>query len=412
MPPDRSSDLSDWLRYLEHLHPVAIDLGLSRVAAVAERLSLLSVDPVIITVAGTNGKGSTVALLESVYLSAGYSVGAYTSPHITEFNERIRINGEAAVDSVITQALYRVEQARLPDSLTYFEHTTLGAMQAFVQHQLQVVILEVGLGGRLDATNIWDTDCAIVTSIALDHQEYLGDNVSDIAVEKVSIGRRDRPMLIGESNPPLAMLERASDVGMLVQLPEPSGQLKSALKGEHQQRNAACVMAAVQALQCQLPVNPDTALAALVDVRVPGRFETRQVDDRLVVLDVAHNPAAASALAETLRAEYPDRPVHAVCSMMADKDIVGVAAALHLNVSRWYCASVDVPRAAAVDELVSKVLQGTGKEAKVRGFRSVTDAFMAALNSDEVKHSNGLVLIVGSFFTVSALQPSLQSGHT
>lgn len=411
--PNSSSPIEQWLDYLTQLHPVEIDMGLERVSAVAHRLNLVEVPATVITVAGTNGKGSTVAMLEAIYLAAGYRVGAYTSPHINVFNERIRLQGENAADQIITAALDAVEQSRLPESLTYFEHTTLAAMQAFVTHGCDLVILEVGLGGRLDATNLWNTNCAIVTSIALDHQSFLGDDRNVIAVEKVAIGRVGVPMIIGELDPPSSMIEFAEKVGMNIIYPNVDKSVENNLRGAHQHRNAACALAAVSELQSSFPVDQALAHKALSSVSVAGRFEQLTIAGVSVVIDVAHNPAAAAVLEQTLSTHFPNHVIHAVFATLSDKDINGVVDALSPMVDRWYCAQLAVARAASSEELKLEVLR-VNTDAEVMAYASVGLAWQAAYDqiAQSTDDSTPLILVCGSFFTVSGLHEYLEASHT
>jgi len=409
--PSPSDSLADWLAWLEHLHPSEIDMGLERVGRVADRLSIRPATMPVILVGGTNGKGSTVALLSDIYHHAGYKVGAYTSPHIDVFNERMCINSKMLEDKQIVQALHTIEAAREPESLTYFEYTTLAAMVAFEQADCDVALLEVGLGGRLDATNLWDCDCAILTSIALDHQDYLGDTIELIAAEKVAIGRPGKPLIIGEPNPPMNLLEIANAQNMGViridndNLPQP------ALAGMHQRRNAACALEAVQALQSKLPVESASIKAGLASVHVRGRFERMQIENQLVVLDVAHNPAAAETVCDALQGHYPDYRVLAVFSALKDKDIVGIVQALAPVVSSWYCAGLAVPRASVLSHLVNQIEQC--QNAPVRGYDSVELAWQAA--HDEAKNTADdqptLILIAGSFYTLAHMRDLAAAGN-
>jgi dihydrofolate synthase/folylpolyglutamate synthase len=410
--PGDSSSLAAWLAYLEQLHPVSIEMGLDRVLAVANRLQLLQISPTIITVAGTNGKGSTVAMLEAIYCAAGYTVGAYTSPHIRKFNERIHIDGKPCADATIIAALDLVEQSREPQSLTYFEHTTLGAMQAFVNAECDVVILEVGLGGRLDATNVWDADCAVVTSVAVDHESYLGSDRNVIALEKVAIGRPGRPLIIGEPDPPQTMLEYASSTGMLTMFPSVDTGISKQLKGAHQHRNAACALAVVATLVDCLPVSEQIARQAIAGVTVPGRFELQHRSGVDIVIDVAHNPAAATGLADTLIEHFPDADIHAVFAALTDKDIAGVVAVLDRVVDHWYCAKLDVPRATPL-ELLTDLVSANSASTTVSGYCSVGLAWEAALAKIAASNSERtpLVLVAGSFFTVSALTDYWNAVH-
>ena len=405
--PDLQQPLDDWLSWLETIHPVAIEMGLERVSLVADRLELGPANKPLILVGGTNGKGSTVAMLSSIYCNAGYRVGAYTSPHIDHFCERIRVNGEMVDEAALINALAFIEQGRAPETLTYFEYTTLAAMRVFAVRQCDVLLFEVGLGGRLDATNIWDADCSIITSIALDHEAYLGSDVSVIATEKAAIGRKGKPFVVGEKNPPASLAEYASDHGFTIidvgslpveKLP------KTAMPGEHQKRNAGCAVAAVKALESTLPVSEQTINASLSATRVAGRFERVTLDEGVVILDVAHNPAGAAALAEAWASEFGTQKADIVFAAMADKDIESVVGALGPVVDTWHCAGLDVPRAIDVDELCIIVKQATQLK-HVAAYASVEEALQSAFAS--VKNGKRAVLVAGSFYTIAEAKSAL-----
>jgi len=407
--PSTSDSLDQWLGWLEHLHPTSIDMGLERVGRVADQLGLRPCKKTLILVGGTNGKGSTVALLAEIYLHAGYRVGAYTSPHIEVFNERMCIDGEMLSDQTIVDALHTVELARSPETLTYFEYTTLASMVAFDQMQCDVVIMEVGLGGRLDATNLWDADCAILTSIALDHQDYLGDTVEAVAAEKVAIGRSGKTLIIGEQNLPSNLLPMAEKAKMNVHLIDQTQLPHSALVGEHQQRNAACAVAAINDLQELLPVNASAIELGLASVRIPGRFEQLNIAKQQVVMDVAHNPAAAQSVHDALLKHYPNHQVFAVFSVLKDKDIASIVKALAPVVSGWYCAELCVPRATPVNLLVEQVSQYTNST--TQGFESMHKAWLAALRAAESVTDGPptVILVAGSFYTLAEVRQALAS---
>lgn len=402
--PTATDSLSNWLQWLESIHPVEIELGLDRVRRVAERMQLQVLNAPLILVAGTNGKGSTVALLEQIYLNAGYSVGAYTSPHIHKFNERIRVDGFDVSDEAIIEALIAIEAQRKDDSLTYFEYTTLAAMYIFRQHRCAVLLLEVGLGGRLDACNLWDADVSIVTSIALDHAAFLGNDRAVVATEKAAIGRPGMPLIVGDTDPPKSLFELVKERGMLLihvgvwtagQLP----QLR--LAGEHQQRNAACALAAIDVLANRLPVSASAIREALDTVVVAGRFDVLEYEGVTVVLDVAHNPAAAEALANTWQSEFGKRAAHAVFAVLADKDIEHVVAPLVPYVRHWFCVQLDVPRATPVAQLTELVNACASNDSIVTSSDSVAAGFHLA---HEHALDDGLpVLVCGSFHVLEAL---------
>lgn len=406
--PSPSDSLSNWLSWLEHLHPSEIDMGLQRVGEVADRLGVRPASMTIILVGGTNGKGSTVALLSDIYQHAGYRVGAYTSPHIDVFNERMCIDGTMLDDPSIVNALFAVENERKPESLTYFEYTTLAAMVAFERAKCDVVLLEVGLGGRLDATNLWDCDCAILTSIALDHQDYLGDTLEAIAAEKVAIGRSGKPLIVGEPSPPSNLLSIAKEHNMNVIHIDEGNLPYPALAGVHQQRNAACAVEAVAALQHVLPVKVDSVEAGLTSVYVPGRFERVLIENQLAVLDAAHNPAAAVTVCHALQTYYPEHRIVAVLSVLKDKDITGIVTALAPVVSSWYCATLPVPRATPLADLISQVEQC--QDAPVQGFEAVKDAWRGAYEAANSAADDRpvLILVAGSFYTLAQMRDEFQ----
>ena len=410
--PSLDDSLSCWLEWLEDLHPSEIEMGLARVGRVAERAQIKPARMPVILVGGTNGKGSTVALLTAIYTRAGYKVGTYTSPHINDFNERICINGNMLDDATIVKALHTVEHFREPELLTYFEYTTLASMCAFDQAQCDLAILEVGLGGRLDATNIWNADCSIITSIALDHQEYLGDTRDAIGLEKVAIGRTGKPLVLGELDPPQALLDAANEAEMLLLRPNFKQLPTVAMAGEHQARNAACALLCVETLNNQFAVSAETIEWALANVTVPGRLEHTVYNSVPVLLDVGHNPAAAMAIKQTIAAHYPNHAVHVVLGIMQDKDIAGVAEQLQSLAEAWYCAALDGARAATTAHIVSQ-LPADAKN--VSEHCNVAEAFQTAHSKVlQQLESNGqaIILVVGSFFTVSAIRAYWHTQNT
>ncbi len=407
-PPSESDSLSQWLTWLETIHPVSIDMGLDRVGQVADRLAMRPVSKPLILVGGTNGKGSTVTMLSAIYSSAGYRVGSYTSPHISDFEERIRIDGVMASSADIVSALAYVEAGRHPQTLTYFEYTTLAAMRVFHEQRCDVYILEVGLGGRLDATNLWDADCSVVTSIALDHQDYLGSDVSVIATEKAAIGRPNRPLVVGDIEPPASLFQFAADHDMQVDhvgakavadLPSTS------LSGAHQKRNAGCAVAVVEHMQGQLPVGPETIYQALQGITISGRFEKLHIDGVDVLLDVAHNPAGAQALAATLEENFHGVKAQIIFACMADKDILGIVGVLSPVAEHWHCVPLEVPRAKAADQLASTInMLNSGSASSYVTVQSACDAALSVAR----EHSQPL-LVAGSFFTIADVRRVLET---
>ncbi len=356
--------LNTWLEHCERLHPVAIEMGLDRVRAVADRLKLRFDCPVI-TVAGTNGKGSTCAMLEAILLQAGYRTGVYTSPHLVHFEERCRIRGESVAAADLVGHFERVDQARGEVSLTYFEFTTLAILSLLQASALDVVVLEVGLGGRLDAVNIIDTDCAIITSIDIDHAEWLGDNRESIGREKAGILRTGKPAIVSDPMPPQSVIDRATEIDApLWRIGHDfnfsgdrqqwawsgrgrrfSGLAYPALRGANQLVNASGVLAALEALREHLPVAAQAVRNGLALVELPGRFQIVPGQPTLV-LDVSHNPHSVAALSANLDAMgfYPT--THAVFGAMADKDLALMLGRIGPLVDRWYFTDLPTPRAA------------------------------------------------------------------
>ncbi len=414
--PSAAAPLEDWLRWQEALHPQSIALGLERVREVAARLDLPAAGPRTVTVAGTNGKGSTAALLSEIYLAAGYRTGTYTSPHLLHYNERIVVNGEVAPDAVLTGAFAAVERARGDTRLTYFEFGTLAALWLFREAGVQVQVLEVGLGGRLDAVNLVDADCAVITSIGLDHVEYLGKDRDSIGREKAGVLRAGRPAACSDPQPPASIGAHARSIGAPLwsyghefhvqraadswnwhgpglhykKLPPP------ALAGDIQYVNAAGALAAVTRLQSQLPV-PEAALrAGLVRLHLRGRFE-RHAN---VVLDVAHNVEAARVLADNLRSLAPGK-CRLVIGMLSDKPVEGFAAVLAPLAVRLYAAGLPPPRGIAGSELARRL--GTCG-VPTQTFEAVAPAFAAARAAAGGRET---VVVCGSFLTVAAAAEQL-----
>ena len=411
--------LDEWLSHLETAHPVGIDMGLARITRVKESLGLKFTCPVI-TVGGTNGKGSTCAFLESILLAAGYKVACHTSPHFLRFNERARINGADVSDTDLLNAFERVERARCrlsnPPTLTYFEFTTLAIMDVFASASVDAVILEVGMGGRLDAVNIVDADCAIVTSIDLDHMAYLGNTREAIAFEKAGIFRSKAIAICGDPMPPISLVNHAKAIGADLWLMGKdysftgdqqqwgwsgrgkrfSGLGYPALRGANQLLNASAVIAALIALHDRLPVSAQDIRNGLALVELPGRFQVLP-GKPTVVLDVAHNPHAAATLAQSIEAMAYHPYTYAVFGAMADKDIDGVLKPMLDSVDYWYCTDLPTPRAASAHDL-AKRLQALNKEALV--FPDPGAAFQAALD----KAGEGdRITVFGSFYTVAGV---------
>lgn len=415
----RFESLSDWLAWQEQLHPKNIELGLARVREVWSRLHAEKFHCPVISVAGTNGKGSSVAMLEAIYLQGGYAVGTYTSPHLWRYNERVRLNGEPVDDAMLCAAFARIDAARGDTSLTYFEFGTLAALDIFLRQQPDIVILEVGLGGRLDAVNIIDADVALITSIALDHQQWLGEDRESIAREKAGILRRDKIGVLSDPDIPQSILEHARSLGNCLkclgrdyqyQAGEGSWSWHSgnlhraglpipALAGAQQLQNAAGVLMAIEALADRLPVSLADVRNGLLNARVSGRFEIRP-GPVTKIFDVAHNPAAARSLAQTLVSYPASGTLHAVFSALSDKDIAGIAAPLCAQVNQWYLAPLAVPRAASPGSLVQAIRRACNEDVQIHEFSHLNDAWHAAM---QAALPGDIVLVFGSFYTVAEL---------
>lgn len=410
-----SKTLADWLAYLERLHPKSIQLGLERVNQVKARLRLEPRFPVI-TVGGTNGKGSTCAMLERILTAAGYRTGCYTSPHLLRYNERVRIGCAEAGDEALCAAFAVVEAARGDIPLTYFEFGTLAAVQYFADAGVDAAVLEVGLGGRLDAVNVFEPDCAVITSVDLDHQDYLGPDRESIGAEKAGIYRAGRPAICGDAVPPRTVLERARALGAdYRQIGRDFGHTRHAqswdfwshrrrlsglplppLPGDFQLDNAACALEVLTALDARLPVDETHLREGLARVELPGRFQ-RLPGKPEWVLDVAHNPHAARALAENLRQTRPHGRTLAVFAMLADKDIRGVVQAVAQEIDTWFVAGIDQPRGASAAQ-VAEVVRAQVPPSAIIPCVSVAGALRQACRS---AGENDRIAVFGSFYTVA-----------
>lgn len=409
--------LADWLAHLETLHPNAIALGLGRVRQVKDAMGLAPDFPVI-TVAGTNGKGSTCAYLEAMLSAAGYRVGLYTSPHLLRYNERVRVAGRAAADAEIVASFEAVEQARQGVPLTYFEFGTLGAVWHFLRAQVDVGVLEVGLGGRLDAVNVFDADAAVVTTVDLDHMEYLGPDRESIGFEKAGVYRAGRPAICADPVPPRRLLEHAASIGadlrlagrdydiaagadawrwrgregVLENLPHP------ALAGGYQLDNAAAAIAALMSLRASLAVPRQAIERGLCEARIGGRFQQVAAAPD-IYLDVAHNPQAACALAANLAAGTRGGRALAVAGMLADKDAAGVFGALAPAVSQWFLSDLGGTRGASAQALLEalrRVAPSPHAELHPGPEAALAAALKAARRDDRI-------IVFGSFLTVAAV---------
>jgi len=419
--------LSSWLALLESRHAeTVINMGLDRVLAVKERLQLAFSCPVIM-VAGTNGKGSTCAMLESVLLRAGYKVGLYIKPHFLDFNERARVNGELATDAQLVEAFNAVEAARGDTTLTYFEFTTLAIMRLLAGAGMDVVILEVGLGGRLDAVNIVDADVSIVTSVDIDHTDYLGDTREAIGFEKAGIFRAGKVAICSDPVPPQTLIDHAEAIGADLWLMgrdfNYSGDKQQwnyggrsqrrnslaypSLRGANQILNACAALAALEALRIELPVGAQEVRTGLVTVELPGRFQVLP-GRPTVILDVAHNPHAASALNQNLGNMGFHPYTFAVFGSMIDKDIDGVIAAMSEHVDHWCLATLPSPRSATASELAAKV-QLVQEEKDERTINIFDDPAAAYANAISRAGENDRIVVFGSFLTVAGVMAARKS---
>ena len=408
--------LADWLAYIERQHPKSIDMGLQRVREVAARMRLPRPAKRVITVGGTNGKGSTVAFVEAIARAHGWKVGCYTSPHLLRYNERVRIDGVDAGDAALVAGFEAVEAARGDTPLTYFEYGTLCALWLFARSKLDLAVLEVGLGGRLDAVNVVDADASIITTVDLDHQDWLGEDIEAIGFEKAGIARPFQPPVLGDDDPPASVLRHAyaigaqswriandffaepldaetwrwREVGFSMDLPMP------ALAAPVQLRNAACAIAAVRTLRAR--IDKQTYAEGVANARVAGRLQRFERNGVEVVVDVGHNPQAARALAEWLRAQ-PRRRTLAVYAALADKDVAGVAQALAGVVDGWHIAGLSDagPRGLGVDDFARQLAGSAAADAARHvGVDAALQAAMAQAGP------GGRVLVFGSFHTAAA----------
>ncbi|MGE8280256.1 MAG: bifunctional tetrahydrofolate synthase/dihydrofolate synthase [Stenotrophomonas sp.] len=422
MSSARPATLQQWLAHIEQQHPQAIAMGLDRVREVAQRMQLGKPAARSIVVGGTNGKGSTVAFIESIARAAGWKVGAYTSPHLLSYNERVRIDGTDVDDARLVAGFNAVEDARGDTALTYFEYGTLCALWLFQQAGLDLAVLEVGLGGRLDAVNIVDADVSVITTVDIDHADWLGNDRETIGEEKAGIIRGWKPVILGEIDPPSSVLRRAyvlganairfgsdffaeaidgerwrwRDVSFRIELPQP------ALWAPIQRNNAATAIAALRALD--KPVPRAAWAQGVAEARIAGRLQRFQHQGVEVLLDVGHNPQAAAALATALKAQPIAGRTLAVYAALADKDAEGVAAALQAQVEAWFFAGLEGPRGQTAAQLQARLATNDAGDAVLSDTvaQALAAAFAAAGEGDRV-------LVFGSFHTVAEALPLLRS---
>jgi len=427
-------NLSDWLDYQQRVHPRSIELGLARVREVWQRLGAAAPARVVITVGGTNGKGSTVAFLEAMLVAMGKRVGCYTSPHLQQYNERVRLLGREAGDAELIDAFERIEAARLmpsrnPIALTYFEFGTLAALWIFAQSKLDVVVLEVGLGGRLDAVNIVDADAAIVTTVDLDHQDWLGNDRDSIGYEKAGIFRAARPAILGMREPPAGLLAEAARLGADIRRagidydfsPRPSGwQWRSgeasidlprpALAAPCQTANAAAAIAALHCLRERIGWDPSALATGVHNARLAARLQRfAQTGAAEVIVDVAHNPQAAGVLSTWLEQNPIAGRTFGVFGALADKDVGGIVAPLSLRIDRWYLAGLDAmtSRGLAVAELRERVAATASRLAPIVSHADPRDALAAAQRQAA---EGDRIVAFGSFYVASVALDALDPG--
>lgn len=423
----KHATLADWLAWQETLHPKAIDLGLERLERTLARLNWRRPSCPVITVAGTNGKGSTVAMLARILAEQGYRTATFTSPHLLKYNERICIAERPVSDASLIAAFERIDAARDNDTLTFFEFNTLAALLIFETAQPDVVVLEVGMGGRLDAVNVVDADVSIITSIALDHCEWLGNDIETIGREKAGILRPGRPAIYGDRRMPSSIASVASNLGaQLLRLGsdfewkrESSGWTwqglgreytslpAPALHGEVQFNNASTVIAALTALRDRLPVSSDAIRRGLRTVALNGRFQQvrNAASSAEWIVDVAHNPAAAQTLATQLVSKPVNGRTIGVCSILGDKDVEGIGAALKECIDEWIVCGVSSPRALSA-EMLAERLRAVG----ISNAQEARDVAEACKVAERVSRDGDRVIVFGSFLTVAAALEYLDSG--
>jgi dihydrofolate synthase/folylpolyglutamate synthase len=421
--PDRRSTLAEWLAWLETLHPKKIDLSLNRIRTVLESMQLETPPFRVITVAGTNGKGSCVAYLEAIYRQAGFRVGAFTSPHLVRFNERVAIDGRFASDEDLVEAFWVMNRARGNATLSYFESSAVAAFHLFARAEVDVAVLEVGMGGRLDAVNVYDADAALIVSIGLDHTEWLGNDRESIGFEKAGVMREGRPVIVADADPPQSIFSavaRTGAEGYLIgrdfryerddhalriccrngddyRVPVP------AFGGEEQLVNASACVQLVDSLQAELPVSPEAVAAGIAAARVPGRMHSRTIDGVEWLFDVAHNPAAAARLAAHVAERPRAERTLAVFGAMRDKDLAGVIAPFVSGITHWYVGSVASERSASAEQL-EQTLRDRGI-ADVSAYETVEAACAAA---QRAARPGDRVVVFGSFYTVGPALVALE----
>jgi len=383
--------LDEWLSWQEQLMEETIVLGLDRVQRVYQNLFPDGVPFFVITVAGTNGKGSTIAFIDSIYRESKYRVGCCTSPHLIKYNERFIIDGEIVNDELIIKAFEAIETKREGISLTYFEFSTLAALIIFSEADVNIAVLEVGLGGRLDSINVVDSDVSVITNIAIDHTDYLGDTRESIGTEKAGIMRTARPCICGDQDPPDSVLAYAKKIGTPLTLVNEQYEGQIGLEGIHQRFNAAVAIKAIEVLSDRFPVSRELIKNGIKQARIVARFETLNVANRTVILDVAHNPAAVQTLVDTL-SESPMETI-AIFSALADKNIDDMIELASSNIRHWFLVPLSTERSIQMKALEDKF----SNSQRTTVCTNMASAIEQALAMKEIQR----VVIFGSFYTVA-----------
>lgn len=426
--PNSQSSLDCWIDWLLNLHAEEIDLGLERISLVANKMQVTRPAPLVVSVAGTNGKGSSVAMLSAILEQAGYKVGTYTSPHIVSFTERVKINSQPVSAQMIVDAFDLIEGQRSDIKLTYFEFSTLAALTIFNQSDLDIVVLEVGLGGRLDAVNTVDADACLISAIDIDHIEWLGSDRNVIAVEKAGIMRKNAIAVCSDATVPATLVDYAQELGAKLsllgrdyryvqmqkknenssQVGESSWLFQSsqseqslelplpALKGEFQLQNAAGVLELLLQISDKWPVSVEAIKQGLLSVKHPGRMELRQLNDQAWLIDVAHNPQSAQALAQTLQQEDLNTKRVAIFSALSDKDMLPMVEEVKPFVSQWVISDLATPRSTSIDGLKEILFAAGIGEESITECSTIAQAVEKTLDMPSKK-----VLVWGSFFTVA-----------
>ena len=394
----RLESLSDWLKWQNSFHHQDIDLGLDRVQTVYQKLFSDNPPFKIITIAGTNGKGSTAAFIEGIYLQTPFKVGVFSSPHILEYNERFRIDGINVDDQIIVRAFKEIESKRGDVSLTYFEFSTLAALVIFRNLQIDLAILEVGLGGRLDSVNVTNPDLTIITSIDIDHSEYLGNTREKIATEKAGIMREGIVCICGDQNPPKSIHSESKRIGSKLEIINTPYPGRMQMMGDHQRINAQVAIRAAEIMSAEFPIERLSLEKGISNVSLPGRQNIKKIWDKEFLFDVAHNPAAIKKLYETLN--NSDKDYVAIFSALKDKDISQMIDIINPKISKWLIIPIDESRGLTTEEL-SKFFP---ENVQPVTFQSMSEAIQESFSLQDKK-----ILIFGSFFTVSSAMKELNN---